>query len=114
MISHLTLSPSTGFYRLVQWDYGWREVMAHPLLGLGLNPWERPAWLGASIDRAYKRQRGSPAVQLSIRVWSITVVSIAVAALAVHFWAQSLVVFFFLLGCLGALSKTQGRARARP
>ncbi|NIR59201.1 MAG: hypothetical protein GWO02_06620, partial [Gammaproteobacteria bacterium] len=143
VISRLSFSAETGYMRLIQWDYGWREVMASPIVGIGMRAWERPDWLSASIDsfwlalsirfglvapaalllamilllahaaRAYKRNAGSPDVRLLIRVWSITVVSLAIAGLAVHFWAQSLVVFFFLLGCHGGLTKTAARAPAR-
>jgi hypothetical protein len=141
IVSRLSFSAETGYMRLTQWDYGWREVMAHPFLGIGMREWARPEWVSASIDSfwlalsirhglivpallllalvlllrqasvAYKRGAAGD-VRLLIRIWCITVMSLVVAGLAVHYWAQSLALFFFLLGCLGALTKAQGRSWA--
>jgi hypothetical protein len=142
LVASLSFSPDTGFIRLVQWEYGWREALAHPLLGMGFHDWARPRWLAASIDsywlvlavrhglivpafllaaivallrqsaKAYKRD-DSPQSRLLIRICAITVVSLAVAGFSVHFWAQSLVLFFFLLGALSALTQARGARRAR-
>src|SRR5262249_48835233 len=38
-------------YRTLIWTYGSETVLNHPLFGVGLNDWERPAWMPvASID----------------------------------------------------------------
>jgi len=49
-VTYATLSPATGWGRMVIWEWGWRSVMGHPLLGIGLNDWERVYWLPPSVD----------------------------------------------------------------
>lgn len=49
-IETMTLDPATGWWRIYIWEWGSRSVMAHPLLGIGLNDWVRPEWLTSSVD----------------------------------------------------------------
>src|SRR5262249_39392715 len=48
--SYLALDESTYYFRLSIWAYGSASVSNHPLFGIGLNKWERPEWMGESID----------------------------------------------------------------
>lgn len=50
LISYLTFSSDNAYIRIIIWDYGTQSVMQHPVFGVGLNEWERPLWLGGSID----------------------------------------------------------------
>lgn len=49
-ISYLTFNADTSYMRVHIWNYGTQSVMQHPILGVGLNDWERPSWMGGSID----------------------------------------------------------------
>jgi hypothetical protein len=51
IIRYLTLDPSTGRYRLWIWQYGWDNIVSHPLFGVGRESWERPSYMvSESID----------------------------------------------------------------
>ncbi len=50
MVSHLTLNPVTGYYRMLQWKYTQDDILDHPLFGIGLHDWTRPDWMNNSID----------------------------------------------------------------
>jgi len=45
-----TLSPHTAWFRVVIYEFGWQNVMANPIFGIGNNDWARPHWLGSSVD----------------------------------------------------------------
>ena len=32
------------------WHYGTPSVLNYPIFGTGFNDWERPSWMGGSID----------------------------------------------------------------
>lgn len=49
-IEKFTLDPATGWTRVHIWQFGRQSVIANPLLGIGLNDWERPYWLTYSVD----------------------------------------------------------------
>jgi O-antigen ligase/polysaccharide polymerase Wzy-like membrane protein len=49
-ISYLTFNSDTSYMRVHIWHYGTQSVMQHPIFGIGLNDWERPSWMGGSID----------------------------------------------------------------
>jgi len=51
LVRHLTLSSASGFYRLAIWQYGGAEVLAHPIFGIGMRDYTRPAWMiSSSVD----------------------------------------------------------------
>jgi O-antigen ligase len=51
VISRLTLTPGTAFYRIYIWRYGIANVEKYPIFGIGYSQWERPAWMiSDSID----------------------------------------------------------------
>lgn len=49
-ISYLTFNADTSYMRILIWRYGSESVMLSPIFGHGLNDWERPGWMGGSID----------------------------------------------------------------
>jgi hypothetical protein len=54
MMSYLTFNPGTAHARITQFEWGWKDVMKHPVFGNALNvlgEWERPEWItSGSID----------------------------------------------------------------
>jgi hypothetical protein len=49
-IETFTLNPMSGWWRIHIWNFGTASVMNHPLMGIGLNDWERPEWLAPTVD----------------------------------------------------------------
>ena len=49
-VSYVLFDEGSYWYRLFIWDYGTASIMNHPFFGIGLNPWERPAWMTKSVD----------------------------------------------------------------
>ena len=124
-LSYATFSQSTGYNRLLIFDYGTAEAGRHPLFGIGLNEWERPSYMSASMDNFWLvcavrygilsfatlaggmvllvlklgRLKDLDPVKASVRnTWSITILSISLAGCTVHFWNALFTLFFFLLG----------------
>lgn len=50
IMSRATFSPHNAYYRANTNFYAWQNIMARPIFGTGLNPWQRPSWLISSID----------------------------------------------------------------
>lgn len=125
LISFVAFNPSTAFNRLRIWDYGSASVLNNPVIGIGFNEWERPAWMVGSIDMFWL----VPAVRnglfvgillqivffsvilpvifkkgLDERVASyrtgyiISLLGLYIAGWTVHYWDAVYVLLFFLLG----------------
>lgn len=48
---YLSLSPASGNWRILIWQYATAETLANPLFGIGLRDWSRPVWMYTdSID----------------------------------------------------------------
>jgi hypothetical protein len=124
-ISYLTLNADTSYMRVLIWHYGTQSVMEHPILGHGLNDWERPSWMGGSIDNFWLENAvryGIPGFlffaggvlsvcfglgrlrNLSFQVAQfrkgliITICGLVVALCTVHVWDAPYVLITFLLG----------------
>lgn len=50
VMARLTLTPHTAQYRISIWDFGSISVAKHPWFGIGYKQWDRPAWMGESVD----------------------------------------------------------------
>lgn len=50
VIARLTLTPSTANYRVSIWEFGSVSVSKNPWFGIGYRQWERPSWMGESVD----------------------------------------------------------------
>jgi len=51
IFNYMTLDASTGYYRLLIWQYAGTAALESPLFGIGLlADWVREDWMGASID----------------------------------------------------------------
>jgi hypothetical protein len=124
-ISYLTFNADTSYMRVQIWYYGTQSVMQHPIFGHGLNDWERPSWMGGSIDNFWLDtavSRGIPGFlfiaggflsvcfglgrlrNLSFQVAQcrkgliITICGLVVALCTVHVWDAPYVLIIFLLG----------------
>lgn len=125
-ISHFTFEQQTGWYRIWIWEYGSASVANHPLFGIGLGDWARPAWMPASsVDNFWllmAMRHGLPAFFLMTLSWLLIWLSIAknkssdprvdacrtaylvcmvtfvFVGSTVHFWGALYAWFFFLGG----------------
>jgi len=52
LFGHLLLDAQTGYFRLLIWQYAGDNVLASPILGLGMADFwtNRPAWMPPSVD----------------------------------------------------------------
>ncbi len=48
-----TLNPTTGYYRLLIWDYGSRSVANYPWFGIGYDQFEGLPWMLPSVDAVW-------------------------------------------------------------
>ncbi|ANU07151.1 O-antigen ligase family protein [Paraurantiacibacter namhicola] len=50
-VRYFTLSPATGYFRTLIWEYGLLSVSNYPIFGIGFEGYERPTWVVTeSID----------------------------------------------------------------
>jgi len=124
-ISYLTFNADTSYMRVHIWHYGTQSVMQHPIFGIGLNDWERPSWMGGSMDNFWLvtavryglpgflfmaggflsicfglgRLRNLSVLEAQCRKGLIiTFCGLGVAVCTVHLWDAPYVLFIFLLG----------------
>jgi hypothetical protein len=124
-ISYMTFNADTSYMRVHIWNYGTQSVMLHPMLGVGLNDWERPAWMGGSVDNFWLGTAityGIPGLLFIIgdfvsvcfglgrlknlpfqaaqcrKGLIITICGVIVAVCTVHVWDAPYVLIIFLLG----------------
>ncbi|MEI9995389.1 MAG: hypothetical protein WDM91_12400 [Rhizomicrobium sp.] len=144
LFDYAALNPSTGFYRTIIWQVGWNDFLGSPITGIGYDNWARPVWLGPTVDAFWLvmllrygllavapfilgvatsllravRDLPSPAQAKHLHLayfWLASVISLIIAGFTVHFWLQSYVEFFFLLGMWGAFAAPQTvRRMAQP
>jgi hypothetical protein len=122
---YLTFDPQSYWFRTVIWFYGSEAALNHPIFGVGLNNWERPAWMPSSIDDlwlllAVKYGLAAPSflllALLSIflavglknglndridahrTAFLITLTAFFLVAWTVTFWDAAYVLFLFLMG----------------
>lgn len=124
-ISYLTFNADTSYMRILIWRYGSESVMLSPIFGHGLNDWERPGWMGGSIDNFWlvnAVRYGIPGFLLSAGSYLavciglgrlknlpfeaaqcrmglvITMCGLALSLCTVHVWDAPYVLIIFLLG----------------
>lgn len=128
---YAALDPWTGYYRTLIWQYGWADFLSSPFIGIGYQDWARPRWMTPSIDafwlvmllrygllgagplilgiaaalqragRYLPRLTRTSGLDLSY-CWLASVSSLLVGGFTVHFWQQSFVELFLLVGMWGA------------
>jgi hypothetical protein len=139
-VNYFTFSKQSAYNRILIFDYGTAEVARHPLFGIGLGDWERPAWMSDSMDNFWlvvAVRYGLPALGFLLAlllglVWTaarrkdlsedwrrarhagaFTLFGITVAAATVHLWNALFVLFVFLIGAGAWLVDAKpGRATA--
>ena len=128
-----TLDSWTGYYRLMIWQHGLENVWVNPLLGLGLNDWERPQWMASpTVDSFWlilMMRSGLPAFLLLVVAmcflgrgvgkrmrradrerrrlstgWMISLVALTLVGCTVHYWNVPYAFFFFFLGLGGCMA----------
>ncbi|AMA56735.1 hypothetical protein BCCGELA001_11050 [Bradyrhizobium sp. CCGE-LA001] len=124
-ISYLTFNADNSYMRVHIWYFGTQSVMQHPIFGIGFKDWERPEWLGGSMDNFWlvtAVRYGLPGLlfiaggllsvcfglgrlrNLSFDVAQcrkgliITLCGLALASCTVHLWDAPYVLLVFLLG----------------
>lgn len=139
LISMATFSAHTAWYRILIWDHGTAEVLRHPLVGIGLNDWSRPAWMhSGTVDNfwlltamrhglpglglvlggiawhaaAMIRLRGLSAGEKAVRLGHLVALAGTVMTLStVHIWDELLSFVMFYIGA-GAFLYSAPRAAA--
>ena len=124
-VTYFTFSTTSAYNRILIFEYGIAEVWRHPLLGIGLGDWVRPAWMSDSMDNFWLLiavRYGLPALAMLVglmggliwvvarrggfpphwrrarHAWAFTLFGITVAAATVHLWNALFVLFVFLIG----------------
>lgn len=127
--SYIAFDQHTAYWRVLIFRFGMENVWEHPLFGLGLADWARPAWMySASVDNlwlVFAMRHGIPAfVLLSLGYLSailylarasvtdrrvsamrmalvFSLVGLAVCICTVHLWNAALLFMMFMLGVGG-------------
>jgi hypothetical protein len=125
IVSIFLFDPGSYWYRLMIFTHSWASAMNHPLFGVGINEWERPEWMGSSIDNfwlAVAVPHGLPAMCLMLlaffsifltvgfskgldeqtteyrTAFLIAMTAFFMVAWTVAFWDAAYVLFLFLMG----------------
>ncbi len=78
-----TFNPTSGYYRLLIWEFGALSVERHPWFGIGFQKFAGLAWMGDSIDTywlAIAIRNGLPASIMLIAATLLSFVGLAKAA----------------------------------
>jgi hypothetical protein len=65
LVHYATLNSGSAYYRINIWNFGIQNVWANPVFGLGFHNWERPFWMGDSVDNYWlllTMRHGIPAI----------------------------------------------------
>jgi O-antigen ligase len=125
LFASFALDVESAYFRLLIWDYGTQSAMNHPWFGVGFGEWDRPYWLGSSIDMFWLYNAvvfGLPAgvlmgltffaaiLPISLKpgfegklyayrqAYLISMIGMLLVGWTVHFWNAPYVLFLFLLG----------------
>lgn len=53
IVNMLTFSSGSAYNRILIFEFGIAEVWRYPIFGIGYDDWERPGWMGASMDNLW-------------------------------------------------------------
>jgi O-antigen ligase len=125
LFSSFALDVESAYFRLLIWEFGAQSALSHPWFGVGFGQWERPFWLGSSIDMFWLYNAvvfGIPAGTLMLLAFLSAILPISLkpglddklyayraayliamtgmflVGWTVHFWNGTYVLFLFLLG----------------
>jgi len=144
LLARLTFSASTAYGRMLIFEWGLhKNVLVHPIFGIGFNEWVRPSWMvsgsvdnywlviamrygvpaflmlaGASLLIMYRAgksaRRLGPIAGMPAMGWIVSFIGVIVAGATVHFWNALFVYFSFFLGLGVCLASPLWRADAPP
>ena len=129
ILTNLTMSPHTAYWRMMIWEYGMDNVWGSPIFGIGHHDWVRPYWMySGSMDAFWlvsMVRYGLPAfffyatsflivifgllsyksptkeILLMRRGWLCGMIGLAISSCTVHLWNNAFIFVNFYLG-LGA------------
>ena len=130
IVNYLTFNQASSYNRVLIWDFGLQNIMAHPIIGMVPEEWERGAWMKVSIDNFWIYTGlisgfvgwgllaaalitvlwSFNAVPLKLltpkhiafrRGWSLMMIAFALTGFSVMFFGKLQPYFYFMLG-LGA------------
>lgn len=123
-LSYFAFDQHSAYFRILIWTYGTQSALNNPLFGVGLNRWERPSWMPASIDMFWLIHAvfyGIPAAILMLLTFLLPLLGVGLrkdlneglkqyrtgyliamcgfflVGWTVHFWNSTYVLFLFLL-----------------
>lgn len=144
LLARLTFSASTAYGRLMIFEWGFhKNVLVHPIFGIGFNEWVRPSWMvSGSVDnywlviamrygvpaflmlalasllivvRAGKAARRlGPIGGMTAMGWIVSFIGVSVAGATVHFWNALFVYYSFFVGLGACLASPLWQADASP
>jgi len=123
-LSYFSFSTATAYNRIIIFEYGIQDVWRNPIWGIGFNVWTRPSWMhSTSMDNfwlfqavtfgipsflslalatlilLFKNWKSTLGYVRQLRTgWTISLISLIIAASTVHFWNSLFVYFAFILG----------------
>lgn len=120
ILSRITFSQQTAYFRTLIFEFGSAEVVRNPIFGIGFSDWIRPLWMPPSVDNFWlltAMRFGLPSLLSIIAaifivssqvlknkhhkfslIYFIVLCSLLFAGCTVHFWNQLLIYFYFFLG----------------
>lgn len=128
LLHYFAFNAATAYNRLLIWEYGWQNVLANPVLGIGFGDWERPRWMTGSFDMYWLvvgLRHGLPAMFANLALFFFALVGVCrckftgrdrdqleglrlayaalmigvfIAGWSVHFWGISHVCLYFFIG----------------
>lgn len=141
LIARFAFDPATAYNRLLIWEWGWVNIWANPVFGLGFGDWERLWFMTDSVDLFWIRHmmvNGIPAGVLhQLAFWAVIagllsrrfdspapadlraglvigLLGFYAAGFAVHFWNATYVLYVFLLGSACWMIEPTRRHAPRP
>ena len=142
LVRFASINTVSSYTRILIWDYGTKNVAGSPWVGIGYREWDRPQWLGFSIDNYWllvAMRFGIPAVGLILlatviavvvlsrrsaasrtfdsraeRGVAIALVVFALALVSVSVWLSAQVWFYMLVGIAVSLAYAGGPALPAP
>ncbi|MEM7211016.1 MAG: O-antigen ligase family protein [Pseudomonadota bacterium] len=124
-ISYAAFNSETAYNRLLIWEWTWVNVWDHPWFGLGNGEWKRLWFMTPSVDMFWMQRtmvHGLPVglLNIALLLWLVIAValrgdlapetaecrkgliislaSLFIAGMTVHFWNATFVWYMFLLG----------------
>lgn len=138
-ISYFSMDPNSAYTRLIQMEHASKDLMQNWVFGIGFNEWDRPSWLGGSIDNFWlvvAMRYGIPGIVLLLigyflilkdsisvkitdpqvayyrRGYCILLITMGLVVYTVHLWDEAFYLFVFFLGCRSWLHAPEAKPAA--